>query len=394
MQIQDAQQRTKKKKQRTKTKNTEQKTKSREQRIGLRSTCSLNNMSASIEAVPMTVWYCWCSTKNLATCTSCKTCTAPYAGSNLDNEDPINAPNLLPVDDADSDSSDASAAAPSPKERRLALVVRSDISAGAGKIATQCCLATLSACWREKNNDEKNNGEPAKNNEEWTTAEQMPKIVLACDDDVAMSKIRARATVCGIQCEPTNDETSGERTVLAIGPATANQLSVVIGHLKVWNWQKQEKDDLKSETETESDPDSTRGEGMERKELAGRRKEILGLISRVMTEDISSLPASMHIKKKKMKPNDKCDCGSGKKYKKCCATKITESATPVISLKKLVVEALAKGVDVASGKDSGTAQGTCSAESKIDQFQGPTNGEKVLGFRKQVEYGAKKYIKP
>lgn len=233
----------------------------------------------------------------------------------------------------------------------LTLVVRSDATGGTdpARVQARCCSATLATYWAERDNAKVDIGV------EWT------KRVLVCDDDAALDKLASRARACGIRAREFRDKETGERSLLALGPGVGWALAMVTDGSLVRtiasNWRVGE------------------GEG------GKMRAETLRVLAQVMEYRSPTT-------KKKLKPNDKCDCGSGLKFKKCCARKTGDAALEDAVLAVLGDEAVAVlTLSQTFGKDSSEDQDN----SKINVVQG---GEKVPGFRKQVEYGAKKYIKP
>ena len=230
----------------------------------------------------------------------------------------------------------------------LVLVVRADAADGMDpvRIEMRCCSATLATYWAERDNAE------VDIKIEWT------KKVFTCDDDAALGKLASRARACGICAREFRDEETGERSLLALGPGTGSALTAVT-------------DGSLARTFT----DNTRA-GEE--EVSARHAETLRVTERVRHE--YRLPA---MKKKNQKPNDKCDCGSGLKFKKCCAGK-----RGVVALEDAVLAVLGNEVVTApAGEGSSEVRDS-------SMINGNQRGEKVPGFRKQVEYGAKKYIKP
>ena len=160
------------------------------------------------------------------------------------------------------------------------------------------------------------------------------KKFLECEDDAAMNKLVSRATVCGIQSRNFHDDETGERTMLTIGPVAPEKLSIVTGSLLPLNWK-----DRKAVDE----------QGTENEKLADMRSETLALTARMMAEYRSKTTTTAPIKKKKMKPNDKCDCGSGLKFKKCCATKVVEVGP---TLEDLVILSLGKNATDSSNVEN------------------------------------------
>jgi PTH2 family peptidyl-tRNA hydrolase len=267
----------------------------------------------------------------------------------------------------------------------LALVVRSDLGMGRSKIATQCGIATLAAVWRSFH-------QPAGSDVPDWRASGEEKVVLSCDGDVAFSKLCARAAVCGIETLAVLEH--GERTVLAVGPAPAADLQLVTGELAPLDLTK-----VVVEVEAEagagaSAVDATAEKEAEEKELAAKREAASALLPRVAAaaaaanddagEDLAA--------RTKFKPNAKCHCGSGNKYKKCCAAMDLALKQAQDELTEAVVAVLGKAnadaaADTGGGKRAGGAVPTAK-NKPVDR------GVKVMAFRKQGEYGPKKFIKP
>jgi len=291
-------------------------------------------------------WLCWCSHQNGAEAKVCTACTTPRA---LDDKLQNSA-----CDQSTFESKGETEESLAPCERILALVVRADANMGAGKIAEQCCLATLSSAWSATQQPPATRKALA----EWRVGGQT-KAVFQCEGASTFTKLQARAAVCGVPALLIQDK--GEPTVLAVGPATASELELVTGQLQTLDWHS---------------VDAVDGQGMESESLTTQRTLALSLLQQV-------LHAEPDTETKKIKPNAKCPCGSSKKYKKCCSSKDLAKKEKQANLNKVLTTVLGKSA----------MPTTNSSTSGQAQFH-HARGERVLAFRKQGEYGAKKYIKP
>ncbi|KZV77602.1 PTH2-domain-containing protein [Peniophora sp. CONT] len=116
------------------------------------------------------------------------------------------------------------------EESKLALVVRSDLSMGKGKIAAQCSHATL-ACYKAL----------ASSNvrllKHWERSGQ-PKVVLKCASEEEMDELQAQAQQLNLCARAIRDAgrtqiAAGSKTVLGIGPGPARLVNQVVGKLKL-----------------------------------------------------------------------------------------------------------------------------------------------------------------
>lgn len=245
---------------------------------------------------------------------------------------------------------------------RIVLIVRTDLKQGAGKVAEQCCLATLSAVWNAKTNGDALEEETLSL---WFQDGEQ-KSIFAVDSDVAMSKLEARVAVCGLPIRSIFNE--GNRTVLAIGPATTEELDIVTEQMKLLNW---------------TELDIVEGHELNNEQLIHNRTSAQDLTSKINT-----MQSFTKIEKKKIKPNSKCPCGSRKKYKKCCAGKDAALKQEKLDIQTSLNRLLG---DSASNDQMISSVNGLTCSEKLAKAQ---RGERVLKFRKQGEYGAKKYIKP
>eukprot|EP00750_Incisomonas_marina_P013482 INCI17410.1.p1 GENE.INCI17410.1~~INCI17410.1.p1 ORF type:complete len:346 (-),score=64.36 INCI17410.1:291-1328(-) len=304
-------------------------------------------------------WRCWCSRRNSVASNECAGCTTPRVAQSLLNLSAAAKDESKGESAEDSKQPDEETEALA-SAHTMALVVRSDLGFGAGKIAEQCCLATLSAVWRISQSQSSNSKEHQASQTgpmaEWLAGGAV-KTVLSCEDDVAFTKLEARAAVCGIPSVCIHENT--KRTVLVLGPAPNDELELVVGQLSPLDWQALE---------------PVEGQGMDAEDLPEKLGMALSLLERVVT-------AEPEAELKKLKPNAKCHCGSSKKYKKCCASKDLAQKEVHAELNKTMTSVL--------GKMAGPPAPVSQAEKNRNN-----RGARVLAFRKQGEYGARKYIKP
>ncbi|KAJ3331391.1 Peptidyl-tRNA hydrolase protein 2, mitochondrial [Blyttiomyces sp. JEL0837] len=116
-------------------------------------------------------------------------------------------------------------------EWKLVLVVRTDLEMGKGKVAAQCCHATLAAYTKMMERDPKG----LKRWENWGQA----KITLKCPSEEEMMDLQKKAREKGLVAQAVRDAgrtqiAAGSRTVLAIGPGPKKVIDVVTGHLKLY----------------------------------------------------------------------------------------------------------------------------------------------------------------
>lgn len=116
------------------------------------------------------------------------------------------------------------------KPLKMALVVRSDLKMGKGKIASQCSHAAI-MCYQESMY---NNGDTLRN---WVLTGQ-PKIVLKVDSVEQLQEVFERAVDEGVLAKGVLDAGKtqlepGTETVIGIGPDAAEKIDKIVGHLKL-----------------------------------------------------------------------------------------------------------------------------------------------------------------
>ena len=109
----------------------------------------------------------------------------------------------------------------------MLLIVRKDLKMGGGKVAAQCCHATLGAVERCD----------ASVVEYWR-GQGEAKVVVKCESEVDMMKLRQdamrRNVPTHVVCDAGRTQiAAGSRTVLALGPARREEIDAVAGHLKL-----------------------------------------------------------------------------------------------------------------------------------------------------------------
>jgi len=116
-------------------------------------------------------------------------------------------------------------------EMKMVLIVRNDLKMGKGKAAAQCCHATLAAYKQAKRKCAK-----------WLRAWEcngQPKVTLKCDSEDELQTLLAQARSLGLCSAVIADAgrtqiAPGSKTVLAVGPAPAEVVDRVTGHLKLY----------------------------------------------------------------------------------------------------------------------------------------------------------------
>ncbi|KAI8840558.1 peptidyl-tRNA hydrolase, partial [Chytridium lagenaria] len=111
------------------------------------------------------------------------------------------------------------------------LCVRTDLEMGKGKVAAQCCHATLAAYNEMLQRD-------IKGVKRWEQFGQA-KITLKCPNEDEMNALQKKALSMGLVAKVIRDAgrtqiAAGSKTVLAIGPAPKNKIDEVTGHLKLY----------------------------------------------------------------------------------------------------------------------------------------------------------------
>lgn len=116
-------------------------------------------------------------------------------------------------------------------EHKMVLVVRNDLKMGKGKVAAQCSHAAVSA-YRQL--QARNPGLLR----QWEYCGQ-PKVVLKAPDEDSIVDLLTQARELGLTVSLIQDAgrtqiAPGSRTVLGIGPGSANLVDKVTGHLKLY----------------------------------------------------------------------------------------------------------------------------------------------------------------
>jgi peptidyl-tRNA hydrolase len=385
-------------------------------------------------------WRCWCSAVNCGIAAACDVCTTPRDDDDLDTvaveESKGHARRIDEAKSGKAGAADApcataaggggggsggaaaeAAATPADAESAgaadtdakavaevygLALVVPADCGLGAGKLAEQCCLAMLAAVWRVTQG-----GVAAalpltedvdRASAVWWHSTGKPTRVLSCESAATLTKLQARAAVCGLPTATVGGRQSGNSSVLAVGPASAEELELVTGQLAPLAWRALP---------------AVEGQGMDAPELAAQRAVALGLVRNVLAtctssscsstgSDSSSSSSSRSggsSSSKAQKPNAVCLCGSGKKYKKCCSVRDQaereQHAALLIAVDRVLGKDAAAVLANAEPAGGGGGCGLPSSSAGERRDGGNLNAVgRVAAYRKQGEFGAKKYIKP
>ena len=313
------------------------------------STVSTHSSTADVPAVVVNEqgWNCWCSFQNDSSNSVCTVCTTPKTQVEYF---------VAPSADLESKGENGESVPGKSLMEALAmvLVVRTDLGLGRGKIAEQCCLATLGKAWQAQSQ-----GSNFHLVQHWTHAGAR-KQIRCCKDEPTLKKLEARSAVCGVPALVFSD--NDQPTVLVVGPATTNELELITGQLPVLSWQ---------------DLPTIEGQGMDDEKLMQRRSQALVLLNKVLHNE------KMEGNVKKLKPNAKCHCGSSKKYKKCCASKDIAKKEKAAEMNKLLASV--------AGQSTQSAKPTATPG---DREKHHLQTERVARYRKQGEYGVKKYIKP
>ncbi|KAJ1919949.1 hypothetical protein IWQ60_007111 [Tieghemiomyces parasiticus] len=133
---------------------------------------------------------------------------------------------------ADSDLQDHSDDDDVPAEDcKLALVIQKDLGMTKGKVAAQCCHATLGCYKRARRQN-------PRALRAWEYAGQA-KITLKGESEEAMQELQACAESLGLTTYFVQDAgrtqiAAGSRTVLGIGPGPVDVINQVTGHLKLY----------------------------------------------------------------------------------------------------------------------------------------------------------------
>ncbi|XP_045592001.1 uncharacterized protein [Procambarus clarkii] len=118
-----------------------------------------------------------------------------------------------------------------PGEFKLVLVVRDDLKMGKGKVAVQCCHATLKAYKQTQ-----------KKNPRLLRAWEMngqPKVILKVEDEATMHDVISLAMDAGMIASLVHDAGCSQiapdsPTVLGLGPGSVDVLDQITGHLKYY----------------------------------------------------------------------------------------------------------------------------------------------------------------
>ncbi|KAJ1983074.1 hypothetical protein H4R34_001496 [Dimargaris verticillata] len=116
-------------------------------------------------------------------------------------------------------------------DMKLTLVIRKDLGMTKGKVAAQCCHATLGCYKRAQRHHPR-----ALKVWEWSG---QAKVTLRCDDEAEMLALQQAAAAQGLTTYCVQDAgrtqiAAGSRTVLGIGPGPVNAIDQVTGHLKLY----------------------------------------------------------------------------------------------------------------------------------------------------------------
>ncbi|KAJ9086635.1 hypothetical protein DSO57_1001917 [Entomophthora muscae] len=114
---------------------------------------------------------------------------------------------------------------------KLVLVIRTDLGMTKGKVAAQCCHATL-ACYKAAARSQ------AQYLDKWEY-EGQAKITLKCNSEEEMLELQEKARAAGLIGRSIQDAgrtqiAAGSRTVLGIGPGPISLINEVTGHLKLY----------------------------------------------------------------------------------------------------------------------------------------------------------------
>ena len=117
------------------------------------------------------------------------------------------------------------------KDNKLVLIVRNDLKMSSGKVAAQCCHATLKAFRESKRAYPKILRHWEKNGE--------PTVVLRVNDEKSLLDLASRGgevglTVSLIQDAGKTQIASGSTTVLGLGPGPVWLINQISGHLKLY----------------------------------------------------------------------------------------------------------------------------------------------------------------
>lgn len=114
---------------------------------------------------------------------------------------------------------------------KMVLLVRTDIGMSKGKAAAQCAHAAIASFRTAQERQPKVLGE-------WE-ADGQAKVALKVETEAELVELVKKARCSGIIAESIRDAgrtqiAAGTRTVAAIGPAPANLVDLITGHLKLY----------------------------------------------------------------------------------------------------------------------------------------------------------------
>lgn len=112
---------------------------------------------------------------------------------------------------------------------KMALVVRTDLAMGKGKVAAQCAHAAVASVLSADNDRKKL--------DKWLCLGQ-PKIVLKVNSLEELIEIQAKAQGEGVHVQSITDAghtqvPMGTVTVLGLGPDSVDTIDRIVGHLKL-----------------------------------------------------------------------------------------------------------------------------------------------------------------
>ena len=113
----------------------------------------------------------------------------------------------------------------------MVLLIRTDIGMSKGKAAAQCAHAAIASYTAAQSRQ-------PKVLQEWLNDGQA-KVTLKVDSEEELAELVKKARGSGIIAESIRDAgrtqlAAGTRTVAAIGPAPANLIDLITGHLKLY----------------------------------------------------------------------------------------------------------------------------------------------------------------
>ncbi|KAL3857105.1 hypothetical protein ACJMK2_011800 [Sinanodonta woodiana] len=116
-------------------------------------------------------------------------------------------------------------------EIKMVIVARMDLKMGKGKIAAQCCHASVGCL------DKLSHTNPMLL-QQWRMCGQ-PKVVVKTDNEESLIELSKRAMSLGLTTSLIRDAgrtqiAAGSRTVLGVGPGPSSLVDQVTGHLKLY----------------------------------------------------------------------------------------------------------------------------------------------------------------